>query len=246
MLSTPWQFKQIYRSTSTVLHKLNDTSLYTECHRRLRVQSRDAHFFWFLVHSWRLEREKQQTLCFTGQGVHFSLWVVFVLYFSLRGVNCPSGMEPVMIKPCVTVMATHLKIISSSWSANQCAESQSFTAEAISVGCCFITTCVVMWTEKWLPSGSDWLQVESAGIAGDIKVVFLLSDCDLFNVPLANTDLFLNPKVDYRLDYGSNLSINHLIGVQFSTFASFSEVIGVLSLSELWTSTLNKETLIMY
>lgn len=154
-------------------------------------------YFWSRIKGYE---EKNNRHCFTGQGVHFSLWVV--VYFSLRGVNWPSGMEPVMIKPCVTVVATHLKIISSSWSANQCAESQSFTAEAISVGCCFTTTGVVMWTEKWLPSGSDWLQVESAGIAADTKVIFLLSDCDLFIVPLPNTDLFLNPKVNYRLDYG--------------------------------------------
>lgn len=34
-----------------------------------------------------------------------------MVYFSLRGVSCLSGLRPTMIKLCITVIATHLKII---------------------------------------------------------------------------------------------------------------------------------------
>lgn len=103
--------------------------------------------FCFLVLSQRVVKRKT-FLSFTKGDVHFLLWVV--VYSSPWGASWPSGLRPTMIKLCVTVSATHLRIITGSCGVNQCAESQSFTGEAVSVSrwCCFITTCTVVWTEK--------------------------------------------------------------------------------------------------
>ncbi len=148
-------------------------------------QSSGINLFWFLVLVKGFWREKQQTfLCFTDQRVHFSLGVV--IYFSPRGVSWPSGLRRTVIKPCVTVSAAHLLIITGSWAVNQGAESQSFTAEAISASrwCCFITTCTVVWTEKSLPSGYDWLRVETVWIDVQQGVyIALVKPSHFFSLP---------------------------------------------------------------
>lgn len=59
------------------------------------------------------------------------------------------------------VSATHLQIITGSWGGNQCTGYQCFTARPFSVSwCCFITTCIVVWTEKM---ASLWLRLIARG-----------------------------------------------------------------------------------
>lgn len=140
------------------------------------------------------EEEKQQaSLCFTERGVHSSLSLLFLT----QGVGWPSGPRPAVIKRCVTIGAAHLKIITGSWGGNQCAECRSLAAEAISVShwCCFITACAVVRTEQSLPSGSDWLQVETVATAADTKVISLSSSPHVFS-PTARADLSRKSKED--------------------------------------------------
>lgn len=136
------------------------------------------------------------------RSTHFELWFISHSGGSVDWV----GWGQLWLS-CVTVSATYLKIITGSWGMNQCTESQSITAEAISVGhrCWFITTCTVVWTKKSLPSGSGWLQVESVWIAVNskaesrftlVKPSHFLSSCPIL---ISQSENGLNTSLTYHL-----------------------------------------------
>lgn len=146
-------------------------------------------------------------LFFAVRGVHFSLHVV--VYVSPWGACCPSVLKPTMIKLYVRVSATHLRVIIDTWRGNQCTELQPFLAEAISASCwcCSITTWAVVWTEKWLPSDLDWLQVESLHLYKSwITLIQPLNFCSSYLTK--NTQKFKKSKKHFYSSFDSKMRTN--------------------------------------
>lgn len=146
-----------------------------------------VNLFWFLVSSERVRKRKTTNIpLFYRARCPLFTWVV--VYFSLRGFSWPSALRQTMIKPCVMVWGTHLNIITGSWRVKSV--STIWVIYHLSLcWCCFITTCTVVWTEKPLPSGSDWLQVEIVRIAANTKAESHFSLVKLFFLPQMDTFL---------------------------------------------------------
>lgn len=121
------------------------------------------------------------------------------------------GPRPTVIKPCIMVISTRLKVITGSW----CARSR-WAAQVVSL-------LSALWSkqEQRFAPGSVWLRVKSVGIAVDPEVVSLWSNCDLFLVSILHIGSWQKLWFVNKLCWGDN-HFTLFFNVLFSSFAYLS------------------------